>query len=135
MAGLISVNGRFLLDTNIIIALFQNEPSTQQHLTETAQVFVPSIVLGELYYGAYRSGRVTENVARINEFAASNTIFGCDLETAQHYGQIKNGLRVKGRPIPENDIWIAAIAQQYQLNLVSRDQHFREIDGLVVESW
>lgn len=129
------MNGRFLLDTNIIIALFQAEPSVQENLVQAEQVFVPSIVIGELYYGAYRSGRVAENVTRVQEFAASNTILECDAITAQQYGQIKNALRVKGRPLPENDIWIAAIAQQYQLILVSRDQHFREIDGLSVESW
>lgn len=129
------MNGRFLLDTNIIIALFQAEPSVQENLVQAEQVFVPSIAIGELYYGAYRSGRVAENVTRVQEFAASNTILECDAITAQQYGQIKNALRVKGRPLPENDIWIAAIAQQYQLILVSRDQHFREIDGLSVESW
>ena len=59
----------------------------------------------------------------------------CDTATAQQYGDIKNQLRAKGRPIPENDIWIAAIAMQYQLTLVARDGHFHEVDGLQVETW
>jgi tRNA(fMet)-specific endonuclease VapC len=55
--------------------------------------------------------------------------------TAQYYGEIKNRLRAKGRPLPENDIWIAAVAKQYGLVIVSCDKHFNEIDSLVVEVW
>lgn len=62
-------------------------------------------------------------------------VLGCDAETARRYGEVKNGLRQKGRPIPENDIWIAAIALQYDLTLVARDVHFGEVDGLKVEAW
>ena len=58
-----------------------------------------------------------------------------DAETARQYGEIKESLRAKGRPIPENDIWIAAIAFQYQLSLVTRDQHFSEIKGLAIKTW
>ena len=129
------MSGRFLLDTNIVIALFQGDISVQEKLAKAEQVFVSSTVIGELYYGAYRSGRVTTNLTRIEEFVANNTVLVCDLVTSQFYGQIKNSLKRKGRPIPENDIWIAAIAQQYKLTLVSRDQHFREIDVLLVETW
>ena len=127
--------GRFLLDTNIVIALFANEAIVQQRLAEANEVFVPSIVLGELYYGARKSARVEENLARIDEFVASNTVLPSDAATAQQYGDIKSKLRAKGRPIPENDIWIAAIALQYQLTVVARDGHFHEVDGLWVEEW
>jgi tRNA(fMet)-specific endonuclease VapC len=53
----------------------------------------------------------------------------------QYYGAIKNHLRAKGRPIPENDIWIATAAKQHQLTLVTRDGHFQAIEGLLVEQW
>ena len=127
--------GRFLLDTNIVIALFAGEAAVQQRLAEASEVFVPCIVLGELYYGARKSTRVTENLARIDEFVGSSMVLPCGAATAQQYGDIKNKLRAKGRPIPENDIWIAAIAIQYQLTLVARDGHFHEVDGLRVEAW
>ena len=55
--------------------------------------------------------------------------------TARQYGIIKNQLRTRGKPIPENDIWIAAMAKQYQLTLVTRDNHFQHIHGLVIEQW
>jgi len=129
------MSGRFLLDTNIVIALFAGEPAVQEHLGQAEEVFLPSIVLGELYFGAHKSGRVEENLARIDEFAINSSILACDTDTAKEYGIIKNTLRMKGRPIPENDIWIAAIARQYGLTLVTRDAHFDEIEGLSVNIW
>ena len=78
---------------------------------------------------------MVENLARIDDFAARNVVLGCDTETARRYGEVKNGLRQKGRPVPKNDIWIAAIALQNDLTLVARDAHFREVEGLRVEAW
>jgi tRNA(fMet)-specific endonuclease VapC len=74
-------------------------------------------------------------VSRIEEFAAITTVLSCDTQTARYYGQIKNMLRAKGRPVPENDLWIAAIARQHSLTLVTRDNHFNEIDGLPTVCW
>jgi tRNA(fMet)-specific endonuclease VapC len=129
------MSGNYLLDTNIIIALFKAEPSVQAHLRQAGEVFVSSIALGELNFGAQKSERARENLARIEEFAESNTILDCDAGTARVYGQIKNALRLKGRPLPENDIWIAAIALQHDLTLATRDDHFREIDNLLIVDW
>lgn len=129
------MNGKFLLDTNIVIALFAKDTSVINSLANANEVFVPSIALGELYYGAHKSRHVEANIARINEFAASSSILICDTETSRLYGKIKNSLRVKGQPIPENDIWIAAIAKQYELTLISRDEHFKEIDELSIMAW
>jgi tRNA(fMet)-specific endonuclease VapC len=129
------MSGRVLLDTNIVIALFAKEAVVQQRLAKADEVFVSSIVLGELYYGAQKSSRVEANIARVNTFAAANAVLVCDMATAQYYGVIKNQLRAKGHPIPENDIWIAAIAGQHQLTLVTRDEHFQAVEGLMVEQW
>ena len=129
------MSGRVLLDTNIVIALFAKEAVVQQRLAATEEVFVSSVVLGELYYGAQKSSRVEANIARVTTFATANAILVCDTVTAQDYGAIKNQLRAKGQPIPENDIWIAATAKQHQLTLVTRDGHFQAIEGLVVEQW
>ena len=99
------------------------------------EVFAPIIALGELYYGATKSNKVERNLVRINEFAASCSALICDTGTSRHYGEIKNLLRAKGRPIPENDIWIAAIAKQHNLTLVSRDDHFKEIEDFLTLTW
>jgi tRNA(fMet)-specific endonuclease VapC len=129
------VNGSYLLDTNIVVALIAGDTAVVQHAERASRVYLPSIVIGELFYGAYRSGRVTENVDRLERFVASRVILACDAATARHYGRIKQSLRVKGRPIPENDIWIAAIARQFNVTLVSRDAHFLDVDGIAVERW
>ena len=126
---------RLLLDTNIVIALFAEEVAVLQQLSQAMEVFLPSIVMGELYYGAAKSARAKENVERVNELAARSAILVCDAETAQFYGQVKNQLRAKGKPLPENDIWVASFALQYDLALVSRDAHFQEVAGLTVIAW
>jgi tRNA(fMet)-specific endonuclease VapC len=124
-----------LLDTNVIIALFKGDVAVQKNLTEAEKVFIPAIVLGELYYGARKSGRVERNMTQIEEFVGSVPVLACSTGTAREYGIIKNQLRVKGRPIPENDIWIAAVARQRDLVLVSRDDHFAKVEGIKLEKW
>lgn len=57
------------------------------------------------------------------------------MNTARSYGKIKNQLKVKGSPIPENDIWIAALADQYQLLLITGDKHFNNIEAISIETW
>src|SRR5688572_4514559 len=102
------MSGRFLLDTNIVIALWANDEAVTRQLAAASEIFIPITVLGELYYGARKSAWSAKNTARIDEFAARSSVLLCDVTTAQQYGQIKNSLRAKGRPIPENDLWIAA---------------------------
>jgi tRNA(fMet)-specific endonuclease VapC len=129
------MSGRYLLDTNIIISLFADEIAVKGALAKAEEVFVSSTAIGELYFGARKSGRTKENLDRIDEFAANNVVLSCDTETARRYGEVKDALRVKGRPIPENDIWIAATALQHHLALITRDEHFNEIDALEVLVW
>jgi len=129
------MSGRYLLDTNIIIALFANESAVVDQLSLAEEVFIPCIAIGELYYGARKSVKVTENLQRIDDFVAVSGVLNCDHGTALQYGKIKAELRSKGHPIPENDLWIGALSFQYDLILVSRDTHFKEIPGLNLESW
>lgn len=121
------MSGKYLLDTNIIIALFANEAAVLEKLQLAKEIFISNITIGELYYGAEKSQRVRENKNRINELVANSVILGTNVETALIYGEIKHSLRLKGRPLPENDIWIAAVALQYDLILVTRDAHFQKI--------
>ncbi len=129
------MNGRYLLDTSILVALFANDATVQEKLTRADEVFIPTIAVGELYYGALKSQRVRENLAMIDELAEESIVLGCGIETARRYGEIKNALRVRGRPIPENDLWIAAIALEHDLCVATRDEHFREIGTLKVDIW
>ncbi|CAK8723358.1 MAG: tRNA(fMet)-specific endonuclease VapC [Candidatus Electronema aureum] len=129
------MNGSFLLDTNIVIALFAGDASVMANIAAAEEVFIPAAVIGELFYGARKSGRPAENAQRIEEFVADNVILSCDAETARLYGDVKSGLQRKGRPIPENDIWIAAVALQHNLILVSRDEHFEAIEWIRRATW
>jgi tRNA(fMet)-specific endonuclease VapC len=124
----------YLLDTNIAIAILNQESAIESHLTGNT-IYIPTIALGELCFGAYKSARTSENLARIDQFIAQYELLDVDRLTARHYGEIKRILQQKGRPLPENDIWIAAIAIQYDLPLVTRDAHFNAVDGLLVEKW
>jgi tRNA(fMet)-specific endonuclease VapC len=129
------MNGRYLLDTNIIIALFAGDQTVVDQINRASEIFVPSIVIGELYYGAFNSGKKQTNIDRIDQLCTQVTVLNCDDFTARLYGQIKKVLKDKGTPIPENDIWIAAIAIQYNLIVFTRDSHFRNVDGLNLDKW
>jgi len=129
------MSGRYLLDTNVIIALFADEKDVKENLAAAEEVFLPSIAIGELCYGARKSGKPRENLDRIDEFAAASVVLGCDTETARHYGDTKNKLRLRGQALPEYDIWIAALARQYNLTLATRDRRFRVIDDLKTTTW
>ena len=110
-------NGRFLLDTNIVIAVLEGDDGVFAHL------------------GRSSAGRAAENIARVERFAAGRRILPCDLNVARAYGAVRQRLREKGRPIPGNDIWIAATAACHDLVLITRDRHFSGVDGLAVETW
>ena len=129
------MNGDLLLDTNIVIALFAGDEQVTTRLREAREVFVPSIVIGELNYGARKSGRSRENLDRVNSFASGSAVLACDVVTASYYGEVKASLQQKGKPIPENDIWIAALALQHELVLVSRDDHFDWVGNLKKVAW
>jgi tRNA(fMet)-specific endonuclease VapC len=120
------MNGKdCLLDTNIVIGLFANESSIKEKIKSfSGNIFIPSIVLGELFYGAEQSTRKDYNRRKIEKLAEASL-----------YGKIKNQLRIKGTPIPENDIWIAALADQHQLILVTRDKYFNSVETISIEAW
>jgi tRNA(fMet)-specific endonuclease VapC len=129
------MSGKYLLDTNIVIALFAADDSVQKHIAAAKEIFIPAVVIGELFFGAFKSTHTEENISRIEKFAFFNTVLSSGAVTGKGYGRIKNLLKKKGSPIPENDIWIAAVAIEHDLTLVTRDEHFTNIDGLRRKSW
>jgi tRNA(fMet)-specific endonuclease VapC len=129
------VNGRYLLDTNVAIAVLEREVSLESRRGSGLEAFLNTIVLGELFFGAEKSQRVQENIARIEKLASVCPVLPCDKETARFYGAMKTALQRKGRPIPENDLWIAASARRHGLTLASRDSHFEYVEGLGLEVW
>ena len=128
-------SGKYLLDTNIVIAMFAGEMAIQERRQNADKVFLPSPVVGELCYGARKSSRPTENLARVNRLIQDFQVIPCNLETARWFGIIKDRLRRKGSLIPDNDIWIAAVAMQRGLILATRDAHFDAVESLQTEYW
>ena len=98
-------------------------------------LYLPTIVLGELFLGAHLSARVHDNLEQVKALEKIYPILPCNNGTAEAYGRLSVHLQRKGRPIPDNDIWIAAIAHQRNLTLVTRDSHFQYIDFLSLLVW
>lgn len=122
---------KLLLDTSAVVAFFKGDPDIRALIAISGGVFVPVTVIGELLCGALRSARVVENVGQVEAFAADNHVLDCDIETARQSGEIYSELSAAGRRIPENDIWIAAVARQHGLPLAARDGHFDRVPMLL----
>jgi tRNA(fMet)-specific endonuclease VapC len=126
---------RFLLDTNIIIDFLQGRDDLKDKFLSSGYIAIPHIVTGELYYGAELSNNSIKNLKNLKSFLKSFDILSSDDITSSFYAKIKKQLKIRGNPIPENDIWIAALALQYDLILATNDKHMQLIDKLSVELW
>jgi tRNA(fMet)-specific endonuclease VapC len=124
-----------LIDTNIVSAHFKGDPAVTRKLQTSSPIYLPAVVLGELHFGALRSSNPTLNQQRIERFTAAVEVLVTDSATAWFYGQIKAELAAAGTMIPDNDLWIAAVAKQYDVTLISRDHHFGQVLGLKWTIW
>ncbi len=121
-----------LLDTNAYSALARGESALADRVRRAEKILLSAIVAGELLHG-FRSGtRHDANRRQFDEFLAQPFVefVPVSLVTADRFARIMSGLRKKGRPIPTNDVWIAAHAMESGAELLSRDKHFDEVDGL-----
>ena len=87
------MNGRFLLDTNIIIALFAKDKMVHNRISVAEEIFISCTAIGELYFGAYGSLKVQENLVRIDEFVINNAVLPCNSDTGKIFGKIKSSLK------------------------------------------
>jgi len=126
---------KILLDTNIISALLKGDDLLTHNIDEAEEIYLCAIVLGELYYGAEYSIQVENNKANIGHLKSIYDVLLVDEETAEIYGVFKAFLRKQGTPIPENDIWIAALSKQHGLDLISRDRHFTYLPDINLIHW
>ncbi len=123
---------RLLLDTNIVIDFFKGNKYIFQLLEQQEAIYIAAAVLGELLLGAYRSVNPQVKTTEIESFLTKCEVKEAKSNTAQNYASAKASLLRKGKPIPDNDIWIAATAIQHNLLLFTSDAHFREVDGLLL---
>jgi len=130
------VGGTYLLDSSVLIRSLRGDVGISARIDAAPQVYVSSIVLGELYYGAYGSPtRPDAALADVETVERTIAILTPDAATARVYARIKHDLKRRGLTMPDNDLWIAATAIQYDVTLAARDAHFNWITGLRVEQW
>lgn len=123
---------RFVLDTNRLSDFLQGAAEAVDKVQLGERVFVPVIVLGEMRAGFLAGRAAAANEAHLLQFLDSPrvTVLPVEAPTSLHYGRIFAQLRKRGTPIPQNDLWIAALAVQYALPLYSRDAHFQHVSEL-----
>ena len=104
-------------------------------LRTNEEIFLNSIVMGELIAGFMKGGRRRTNEDELRRFLASPRVGVLDVteETAERYAVILNSLWRAGTPIPTNDIWIAATAMEYGLRVLTTDSHYQKIPQIVVD--
>ncbi|PIY08649.1 MAG: VapC toxin family PIN domain ribonuclease [Flexibacter sp. CG_4_10_14_3_um_filter_32_15] len=123
------VKDRIVLDTNVVSAILKGNAEIVDKL-ENYTPCLPVIVCGELLFGANNSSRVAQNIEIITNFINATEILAVTYEVAEKYALVRNQLKKIGRPIPENDIWIAATCLTYQLPVATFDKHFGYVEGI-----
>jgi tRNA(fMet)-specific endonuclease VapC len=126
---------KLLLDTNAVSAVMRADAAAVEVLSEAEAVYLSTVTVGELYYGAFHAAVAAAQIPRVDEVVTANDVLSPDPATARLYGQIKANLRCKGRMIPDNDLWIAALAFQHNLTVMTLDKHFADIEGLSAIEW
>jgi len=123
---------RILLYTNVVIGILRGDERLKSVIEGPHELFLPSIALGELYYGAVNSSSPEKHLSQIGKLLRHIEVVGVDAVVARVFGTIKRDLKLAGTPIPENDIWIAAIAKAGNFSLASDDAHFRRISNITM---
>lgn len=125
---------RILVDTNVYAAFKRNDAATVATFRVVEYIGVNIVVLGELFSGFKGGSKELQNKKELEEFLDSPRVglIALDEETAEFYARIYWDLKKKGAPIPTNDIWIAASAMRHSLSLFTYDDHFNNIDGLIL---
>jgi predicted nucleic acid-binding protein len=129
------VEVRIALDTNRLTDLFQGDTTLAAFLGDCDEVWIPLFVLAEIRAGFYGGNQVLRNETLLRTLLAKPNV-GVLLpgrETAEQYARLFVQLKRAGTPVPDNDLWIAALALERDLVLVTRDQHFRRIPQLLCQ--
>jgi predicted nucleic acid-binding protein len=127
------VEVRVALDTNRLTDLFQGDTELADRLGNCDEVWIPLVVLAEIKAGFYGGNRQHRNEILLREFLAKPTVdvLFPGRETAEQYAQLFVQLKRAGAPVPDNDLWIAALALEHDLMLITRDRHFQRIPQLL----
>ncbi|MGM3306660.1 type II toxin-antitoxin system VapC family toxin [Anabaena sp. WFMT] len=122
------MSGEIALDTSVAVRFLNGDAVIIERVLALPEIILPLVVAGELLFGA-------ENSSRYLEFISTCTVVPLGRETTSIYARTRLMLQRKGRPIPMNDIWIAAQCLEKGWILVTDDTDFDYVDGLVLEHW
>lgn len=124
-----------ILDTNALSAFADGSAGLLRVIKDCPELSVPVVALGEYFFGIRRS----RYRARYERWLQANlslfNVLPAGQETARRYAEVREELQKAGRPIPSNDVWIAALAREYNLPVLSRDAHFQFVAGLRLVGW
>lgn len=124
-----------ILDTNALSAAAEKDLGVIGILGGAAQLALPVIVIGEYRYGIARSRHKARYQLWLDGLIADCTVLDISEQTTRHYADVAVELTQSGKPIPTNDLWIAALCRQHGLPLLSRDRHFDVVPGLQRLVW
>ncbi len=119
-----------ILDTNALSAWAEGHAAIEAPLRSAARLVVPSVVLGEYYFGIRQSRQRRRHEDWLARYLPLTEIATVTSATADAYADIRLGLKRRGTPIPPNDAWIAALARQHGLTILSNDNHFDAVEGV-----
>jgi predicted nucleic acid-binding protein len=125
---------KLLLDTNRLSDAMAEDDEVVRRLEIAEEIYVPVIVLGEIRSGFLQGRRAAANEVRLTWILAQHgvTALPVDVPVSHRYAEIHRELRKRGRPIPTNDLWIAALAIEHGLIIYTRDAHFSAVPGLAL---
>jgi tRNA(fMet)-specific endonuclease VapC len=123
-----------ILDTNALSVAAEGHPGVMGILAGVQQLALPVVVIGEYRYGIAQS-RHRARYRRLDSLITEYTVMDVTEQTTHHYAAINVALRQAGKPIPTNDLWIAALCRQHGLPLLSQDRHFDEVSGVQRLDW
>jgi tRNA(fMet)-specific endonuclease VapC len=124
-----------ILDTNALSAFADEQASIFQALAVTRELALPVVVIGEYRYGIWQSRHRAQYESWLNNLIANCRVLDIEEVTTHHYANIHLELKQAGKPIPTNDLWIAALCRQHALPLLSRDRHFDAVSRIERLAW
>ena len=124
-----------ILDTNALSALLDRDAALLEIIEQSRELSLPVIVLGEFRFGITVSKRRHEYEAWLVRDLSLFRVLPVIEETSIHYAAIRSELKASGSPIPANDAWIAALARQHRLPIVSQDGHFDSVKNIDRRTW
>jgi len=124
-----------ILDTNALSAFIDGDRAVGDVLRREGRAAIPVIVLGEFRYGIAGSRHRAAYERWLADHLSGFDILMVTEDTAVVYAALRAALKQAGHPVPANDAWIAALALEHRLPVLSRDRHFDDVRGLRRESW